>query len=862
MNPDTPQTPQEQLEARLTALLLGELTPHEAASLHEAIQNDARLGELYSRLKETIVLVRETAASPAGQTAAQPAPLKLSEDRRQKLLAQFKTVAPREFVEARGREKSSLSPLLAAAAVLALMAALAVMLLPALSRAKAKAVSISVRSNLKQVEIAKEMWASDNAKSAGDAVTLDDLKPYLGEDRLRSIAGEKYVPGLVGDPAAAEVDAAHAKKSFGRLPNGQPPGDGREKLVRLSQNGEISFVDKNVAENAITRTARESKVEDLSQKVAVKVPQEPSSPKRAEIFLPPSNELADAAKAPDTKPGFDFSLNSAEQNKLAYAVKSQTDLGADVAEFTNRAMRSDDTWSFDNLNTVQTPALVSGGVAGDANLHFYRDLNGNVGTNAIGDPTWIGLLDHPANKDSGTNQFVARYAFTSDIKPGLDIDLISNQVAPPPPASVPSSVIHPNTGLPIASAEMKPAADSTGQMKAFSIPLANADPKDVKTLLQNLFPGNVGQDQFVVGASGGFGRFDASNGQARSDLSVTVDPDTKSVVVKTYDKTFAQIKELVKQIDKPVQPLATFSVPLTNADPKDVLRVLQDVYPDNNLARNNNTTQNDPLVHRMQTVTQNQLVVKAGSGTGGASGGGGAGGGGIKFMTGGGPVPVAAPAGPEIINGNQAPGGAVLSGGTQPSSVGSDFIDGYSVGKLDQKLTSGLRNDSFGLADKDVLTEGGNAAKSTTHGAANIGKSAELATNRRRAGEEEAGKAPVLAELPTLGRAFKSDSLAAADTSAMVTNGIVLPQVTESEQGKETPPKLRDYVPLQSRSLTVLSPRPPESKAAPVAAGSTTSCHSAIDRRREYNTRSQCRGLRRRQRYRFDVLWRLRTPGK
>ncbi len=643
MNPDTPQTPQEQIEARLTALLLGELTPHEAASLHEAIQNDARLGELYNRLKETIALVRETAASPAGQTAAQPAPLKLSEDRRQKLLAQFKTVEPKEFVEARRREKFNFSPLLTAAAVLMLTAVLAVMLLPALSRAKAKAVSVSVRGNLKQVEIAKEMWASDNAKSAGDAVTLDDLKPYLGEDRLRSIAGEKYVPGRVGDPAVAEVDAAHAKKSFGRLPNGQPPGDGREKLVRLSENGEISFVDKSVAENTLAGTTRESKVEDFSQTVTVRAPQESSSPKRAEIFLPSSNAWADAAKAPDTKPGFDFSLNSTEQNKLAYVVKSKTDLGADVADFTNGGTRVD-TWNFEKLGPVQTPALVSGGVAENANLHFFRDLNGNVGTNTIGDPQWAGILDHPENTNSGTNQFVARYAFTSDIKPGLDIDFVSNQAAATTPAVSP----------PVES----PAV--------------------------------------TLGANGALG------------------------------------------------------------------------------------------------------------------GGGGFGGG-----RGGRRAPVAAPAGSEYINGNQA--------ALAPASVPPSVIDpntGLPVasawaGKPDQKseLTSGLRSDSFGLAHKDILIDGGNAAKSTTHGAANIGKSEELATNRRRTGEDGAGKAPILAELPTLGRAFKSDSFAATDTSAMVTNGIVLPQVTESEQGKETPPKLRDYVPLQSRFMTVISPQPPESKA-------------------------------------------------
>jgi len=39
----------------------------------------------------------ESAAEPTAQTAPQPAPLKLSAERREQLLARFKTVAPQEF---------------------------------------------------------------------------------------------------------------------------------------------------------------------------------------------------------------------------------------------------------------------------------------------------------------------------------------------------------------------------------------------------------------------------------------------------------------------------------------------------------------------------------------------------------------------------------------------------------------------------------------------------------------------------------------------------------------------------------------------------------------------------------------------
>src|SRR3974377_1832057 len=110
MNPEMPQKPQDELEARLTALLLGELPHEQAAALHQKLTQDGELAKLYERLKHTVNLIRETVASPAEQTAAQPAPLKLSDERRQKLLQLFKTVVPKELVRPRRRAMPWLVP--------------------------------------------------------------------------------------------------------------------------------------------------------------------------------------------------------------------------------------------------------------------------------------------------------------------------------------------------------------------------------------------------------------------------------------------------------------------------------------------------------------------------------------------------------------------------------------------------------------------------------------------------------------------------------------------------------------------------------------------------------------------------------
>ena len=131
MNPDFPQNERARLEAKLTALLLGELHADEIAALSEAMEQDPELAALYERLKVTVELVREGAAQPKAEEQAR---LKLSAEKREKLLASFKTVAPKEFAKPR-RVMDWLVPM---AACVAIVGVLAAMLLPSLSGAKRK----------------------------------------------------------------------------------------------------------------------------------------------------------------------------------------------------------------------------------------------------------------------------------------------------------------------------------------------------------------------------------------------------------------------------------------------------------------------------------------------------------------------------------------------------------------------------------------------------------------------------------------------------------------------------------------------------------------------------------------------------
>src|SRR5688572_30711126 len=101
MNSEFSPTPQEELEAQITALFLGELPEEEAAVLRERIAGDSELRKLHTQIGMTIGLVKEAIASPQPAEIAAPEGLKLSEERREKLLASFKVI---KVVEVPGRE--------------------------------------------------------------------------------------------------------------------------------------------------------------------------------------------------------------------------------------------------------------------------------------------------------------------------------------------------------------------------------------------------------------------------------------------------------------------------------------------------------------------------------------------------------------------------------------------------------------------------------------------------------------------------------------------------------------------------------------------------------------------------------------
>lgn len=111
----------EQNEARITALVLGELSPAEEADLKRAIKIQPELALLHGRIVQTIGLLGAAMSENKNAPAIQPSEPKLSEGRRQLLLRQFRTVAPEEFKVPQRRGIPWIVPMGIAATIIGLL---------------------------------------------------------------------------------------------------------------------------------------------------------------------------------------------------------------------------------------------------------------------------------------------------------------------------------------------------------------------------------------------------------------------------------------------------------------------------------------------------------------------------------------------------------------------------------------------------------------------------------------------------------------------------------------------------------------------------------------------------------------------
>ncbi len=214
MNLSTPiPPPGDDRELRLTALLLGELTEAEAAVLRAETAADADLRKLHEELARTIGLVREAGAMSTDKAGPTAEPLKLSDERREKLLAAFKTVqlpvaSKKPRIAIPWRETG------AVAAMLAMLAGVAVLL-----------IRTSVLPEDRLAESMDFLFAGLSKKKPDGVTALPTLTGSL--DGRSDISASAHGSSQSERPATKGVAAA--SEDFGRATSARSPIEKEER---------------------------------------------------------------------------------------------------------------------------------------------------------------------------------------------------------------------------------------------------------------------------------------------------------------------------------------------------------------------------------------------------------------------------------------------------------------------------------------------------------------------------------------------------------------------------------------------------------------------------------------------------------
>ena len=165
----------ERPEARITALLLGELSPEEAAETQQVLLADPELAALHRRLERTISLVRAATAEAASPDVAPAMPLQLPHDKRQQIFQRFKTKTLRSApLPARG--------------------------LPWQAQLSMAATLVAF---IGLVAVAPGMWSGTGAKSKGT-----HLSPVARQKQVSAAADLPDLKAAISEPESGETIVA------------------------------------------------------------------------------------------------------------------------------------------------------------------------------------------------------------------------------------------------------------------------------------------------------------------------------------------------------------------------------------------------------------------------------------------------------------------------------------------------------------------------------------------------------------------------------------------------------------------------------------------------------------------------------
>lgn len=195
MNPEHSKDPREQMEVRITALLLGEASAFEEAELLEAIKADPELESYYEEMRRTVKQVEES-IQPGGR-AASDEPATLSNDRRSRLNELFLQPGGRtiklESPADRARRISLLQQIGAiAAALIILIAVVGTLIVPRLAGRMAMARFGPANDVIDQLGQAVDTKNFDAPGSkVGKSAQNKDLAPFSPLDQSGDNASDK-----------------------------------------------------------------------------------------------------------------------------------------------------------------------------------------------------------------------------------------------------------------------------------------------------------------------------------------------------------------------------------------------------------------------------------------------------------------------------------------------------------------------------------------------------------------------------------------------------------------------------------------------------------------------------------------------
>ncbi len=246
----------EELEIRLTALVLDETSPFEEAELRRQLSEDAELLKFYNDLKESIELIREISDDLGKKKSTPSTAEKLSKSRRKSLLQQFRNpaVEKKETPQKKVKPRKTfwLMPINAAAGFIGLIGISWVLSLILQSEFKQSAKALRVTSEMvaeKKEDLMKRL--SGSSASMSDSTT--------GEIGL-----EKYSRPI-----------SKIKRTNSRSPQKKEPPNKPEASPGASWN----FVNQELEE--LTKEIREREVELSSreEKSLAREKNQPGSPK-------------------------------------------------------------------------------------------------------------------------------------------------------------------------------------------------------------------------------------------------------------------------------------------------------------------------------------------------------------------------------------------------------------------------------------------------------------------------------------------------------------------------------------------------------------------------------------------------------